>query len=231
MANKIINRFKAADLLNVSIRTIDRYMQNGTLKKKEINGRVFLHFEDLKPLMERKNLKDKYLAELEKITHINISKNQEPDKSHIYQVGESDTFTTSPVNTVKQHSRVEEGSEIYQKLYQELQEELKIKQERLEGANYRVGQLEGLLKESIPLIDYRKAIAEESHKRAELEDILKAFETDNDLLNQTIESKNTEVKQISQKLHIEKFNKKIFIILLIILFLLQPLWLLFPPSF
>jgi hypothetical protein len=48
----------------------------------------------------------------------------------------------------------EEG--VYKKLFEEQQEELKTKQERLEGANYRVGQLEAMLKEAIPLLEHPK---------------------------------------------------------------------------
>ncbi len=202
MAN-VIDRKQAAEMLNVSIRTIDRYIQKGTLQKEEINGRIFLRTGDLKPLLEQKKLQDKYLSELSSEQSVELSYAQDEEE------GDSD---------------------IYKRLYEELQEELKTKQERLEGANYRVGQLEGLLKESVPLLDYRKALALEAEKREEIEDLLKTFEKDNEMLNHTIDSKSTEVTHLSKKLESERFNKKVFIIILIVLFLLQPLWLIFPVS-
>lgn len=220
----VIDRKQAAEMLNVSIRTIDRYIQKGTLQKEEINGRIFLRTRDLKPLLDQKKLQSKYLSEL-----------AENNNSHSSTPAEEKNTSPAPLEASYTDSEYEnasshEDADIYKKLYEEAQEELKSKQERLEGANYRVGQLEGLLKESVPLLEYRKALALEEQKRDELEDLLKTFEQDNELLNQTVESKNTEIKQINTRLESERFNKKVFIIILIVLFLLQPLWLLFPIS-
>lgn len=46
--------------------------------------------------------------------------------------------------------------EIYKNLYKETINDLKLKQERLEGATYRVGQLEAQIKNSVPLLTYRQ---------------------------------------------------------------------------
>jgi DNA-binding transcriptional MerR regulator len=217
----VIDRKQAAEMLNVSIRTIDRYIQKGTLQKEEINGRIFLRTRDLKPLLDQKKLQNKYLSELAE--HEPASPSPAPEE-RVSQSLEA-SYTDSEYQTTD-----EGGEDIYKKLYEEVQEELKAKQERLEGANYRVGQLEGLLKESVPLLEYRKVLAIEEEKRNELEDLLRTFEQDNEVLSQTVESKITEIKQVSNKLEVERFNKKVFVIILVILFLLQPLWLIFPIS-
>ena len=52
--------------------------------------------------------------------------------------------------------KFQKESEIYKKLYEETVAELKIKQERLEGATYRVGQLESQIKNTVPLLTYRQ---------------------------------------------------------------------------
>lgn len=225
MAN-VIDRKQAADMLNVSIRTIDRYIQKGTLQKEEINGRIFLHTRDLKPLLDQKKLQNKYLSELNSAEN---EKQSQRDSEQNYPQNEYPKQGSQPVEATFSEENLQ-NNDIYKNLYEELQLELKTKQERLEGANYRVGQLEGLLKESVPLLDYRKALALEEQKRLEIEDLLKTFENDNERLNQTVDSKVTEVKQLSKKLDTERFNKKVFVIILIILFLLQPLWLIFPVS-
>jgi DNA-binding transcriptional MerR regulator len=223
---QVIDRKQAADLLNVSIRTIDRYIQRGTLTKEEINGRIFIKVQDVKPLVEKKKLQEKYLSEIE-----SLEPQSEPQSSRSTTAGDfPEAIETSYAGEGSKFTSGEEDSGIYKKLYEETQEELKNKQERLEGANYRVGQLEGLLKESVPLLEYRKALAQEQQKQEELEDLLQTFEKDNERLNQTVESKATELKQISEKLDVERFNKKVFVIILIVLFLLQPLWLIFPPA-
>jgi molecular chaperone DnaK (HSP70) len=219
----VLDRKKAADLLKVSIRTLDRYIRKGILPKHEIGGRIVIKFKDLKPLLDQKRVEHDYLSSL----NSNFSR---PDLQEQGTAKEENSATEeeNQIEALPQQQS-NEDTQIYKQLYEQVQEELKAKQERLEGANYRVGQLEGLLKESVPLIEYRKSIAAEQEKRQELEELLNNFEKDNDTLNQTVESKRQELEQISRKLEQEKFNKKVFLIILIILFLLQPLWLLFPP--
>ncbi|MCC6643392.1 hypothetical protein IT411_01465 [Candidatus Peregrinibacteria bacterium] len=213
---KLLDRKAAADLLKVSVRTIDRYLKKGVIGKEEINGRILVKMKDLKPLLEQRNLL--YSA---------LSSDHEDNPTIPDEQPHQAEYQSSSVYAA---STSGEDLQIYKKLYEELQEELKIKQERLEGANYRVGQLEGILKESVPLIEYRKALALEEQKRDELEDLLSNFERETELLNQTLDSKKIELEQNQTRLNAERFNKKVFIIILIVLFLLQPLWLLFPPA-
>lgn len=226
----VLDRKQAAEVLKVSVRTIDRYIQRGLLSTDQVNGRIFIKYKDLKPLINQKNLKDRYLEEIDSQQFEGNYTNREvqPEIKSVSDNKEA-SIDTSEFKQISELKQAHDQS-IYKKLYEELQEELKQKQERLEGANYRVGQLEGLLKESVPLIEYRKALAIEGEKRSELEELLNNFEKDNELLNQTVDAKRQELEQLSEKLQIERFNKKVFIIILIVLFLLQPLWLLFPAA-
>lgn len=221
----VIDRKQAADMLSVSIRTIDRYIQRGVLNKEEINGRIFIDAKELKPLLDKKKIAEEYLSS---VSTLNKHRETETNRN---EEGDSTPTTNDSASNFSEISSVgSNDDQIYKNLYEEVQEELKNKQERLEGANYRVGQLEGLLKESVPLLEYRKALSAEEEKRDELEDLLRTFEKDNEILSHTIDSKKTELEQVARKLEMEKFNKKVFVIILIILFLLQPLWLLFPPG-
>jgi len=102
--------------------------------------------------------------------------------------------------------------EIYQKLYLELKEELKEKQLRLEIANYRVGQLESQVKNSIPLLEYHS----ENYKRKMAQEDLEIKLKDNESF----------VKTVTNQLKLERLNKRIFIIILLTVLALQPLWLL-----
>lgn len=226
----VLDRKTAAEMLQVSIRTIDRYIHKGNLEKEVINGRIFIRSKGLKDLLEQKKLQEKYLSDI----YSNSSRSPgstPPTPTHTppYPPETGSPIETRYVDRSPDYISEEgEDAGIYKRLYEELQEELKTKQERLEGANYRVGQLEGLLKESVPLLEYRKALAFEGQKREELEDILDTFEKDNERLNQTVEAKQGELKHIDKKLKTERLNKKVFIIILIILFALQPLWLISP---
>lgn len=224
---KVVDRKQAAQILNVSIRTVDRYIKKGTLRKEVINGRIFIKSDSFKKLQEEKQKQDEYLSQL----NSNYSNKESVPHRETMDAAETSN-NEDEVLTAYIEEGIENGekSGIYKRLYEELQEELKEKQERLEGANYRVGQLEGLLKETVPLLEYRKALALEQKKRDELEDLLTTFEKDNERLNQTVESKLTELEHVSKKLSTERLNKKVFVIILIVLFLLQPLWLILPVS-
>lgn len=214
-----IDRKNAAKLLNVSTRTIDRYIARGILSKQEINGRIIIAKTDLENLKKLK-------GGLSSLPHEPIS-SKEIDEQEVTEQ-EYEKNSNSNETKVYHAKRTENQNEIYKKLYEETQEELKIKQKRLEGANYRVGQLESLLKESIPLIEYKKVLALEQSKRDELENILNKIQIDNDLIQKNLESKAIEAQQLDKRLKEERFNKKIYLIILILLFLLQPLWIIFP---
>jgi flagellar motility protein MotE (MotC chaperone) len=101
-------------------------------------------------------------------------------------------------------------------LYEQLQNELKDREKRLENANYRIGQLEAHIKESIPLLEYKRDLAAEQAEK--------------DRLRKDLDAHAMELGVALNNFREEKFNKRIYLILLFILLLLQPLWFLFPPK-
>ena len=104
------------------------------------------------------------------------------------------------------------GNDEYKNLYIAQSEELKEKQDRLEIANYRVGQLEAQLKSSVPMLEYHREKYEIKREQDELKD-------------QINESKNL-VSRLSISIKYERFSKRVFLIILLIILALQPLWLL-----
>lgn len=229
---KVLDRKQVADILKVSIRTIDRYISRGALPKKEIGGRIFIRANDLKSFMEKKRLGTESLDEnSQNIPDFNLERgrpinNFSTENSAINNSEEVGDY--AELEVLKQNSS-ESDQTVYQKLYEEAQDELKSKQERLEAANYRVGQLEGILKESVPLLDFKKALAAEKDKRDQLETLLNQIESHTETLTQTLASKENELVHVGNRLEEEKISKKVFLVILVILFLLQPLWVLFPP--
>ncbi len=208
---EVLDRKQAAKLLNLSIRTVDRYIKSSKFPIKNIGGRVFIHLKDLQPILKQKGIT--------------------PRTGDFKQPVKSNLITTDiPINdeNVPDPKSKPESKAVYRKLFEELQEELKSKQKQLEGANYRVGQLEGMLKESVPLLDYKKAMLKEQEKRESLETVIKDFEDETEKLLIDFSNKQNELKQVDYKLSQERLNKRVFLIILIILFLLQPLWLIFP---
>jgi hypothetical protein len=100
---------------------------------------------------------------------------------------------------------------VYRKLFEEQREELKAKQDRLEGANYRVGQLEAMLKDTVPLLEHQKLLLAERNQTEEIKHSIDPLRLQNE--------------QLKDNLKNEKFNKKIYLVILFIIMLLQPLWL------
>jgi len=121
-----------------------------------------------------------------------------------------ESFVSSSENT--KNVKSDSASPLYEKLYQDTKQELNEKIERLEIANYRVGQLEAQLKNSVPLLEYHREISEKKLEKARM--------------IEKIESEELTIKALSSKLRFEKYNKKVLFTILLIIFALQPLWLL-----
>ncbi|MCA9373901.1 MAG: hypothetical protein R3B71_05365 [Candidatus Gracilibacteria bacterium] len=119
---------------------------------------------------------------------------------------------STPAEKISANKKARSASTIYKKLYEQTHEELKNAQKRLEGANYRVGQLESLVKESVPLLDHQRLLGEEKAERFQLEEEVET-------LRDKIERMKTKIKE-------ETFSRKAYLIALFIILLLQPLWLL-----
>lgn len=125
-----IGRDEAAARLSVSTRTLDRWLRGGKLKYKTVGRSVFIHAGDF-DLFLKKSGKPFTGGQFEQ-------SNETHEAAHI---GET--------------TNNREG-EVFRKLYEDTREELKTKQEKLEAASFRVGQLETQLKNSVPLLEYKQ---------------------------------------------------------------------------
>lgn len=200
-----IDRKTASRLLKVSVRTVDRYIVAGKLSIEKYDGRIWLNRSEINKLRARQTVD----------TGVDMST---PAMSIDKQVStpvdipiDSVHFVSTSESEKRSENKAKGDDAIYKKLFEDTRSELRLKQERLEGANYRVGQLEGLLKESVPLLAHQRALLAE---RNEKDEIQKTF----NLLQLTHE-------QLRLKFKDERLNKRVFLIVLFIIMLLQPLWL------
>lgn len=200
-----IDRKTASKMLKVSMRTVDRYIVAKKLSTQQHDGRIWLNRKEIHKLRSSKKVDNGGDTSKPKMS-IDNSMSTVDDMS----IDSVDIMSTSD-SQIKSRERVITGDEVYKNLFEELQQELKNKQERLEGANYRVGQLEALLKDSVPRLDYQRALNAE---KAEKEEI-----------RTKLEMKSLESEQLSSKLKEEKTDKRVYLIILFILMLLQPIWL------
>lgn len=134
-----LSRKEASEILKVSTRTLDRYIKGKKVSSKSIAGRIMLDREEI----TSKNKARK---------HRKVKKSQA--KSMPLPETKKEVFEISAA--LDQAAKAEE--KVYKKLYDEMKVEVRTFQQRLEGANYRVGQLESEVKVSVPLLDHQKVL-------------------------------------------------------------------------
>jgi hypothetical protein len=161
-----VDRIEASKILKTSTRTVDRYMRKYHFKTRKDGRRVLIKRVDV----------DKIIKDhLGRIVDINDeSFSQILNNKAEFLPEEKDTVSTLAVSDIKvQKIKDSEtrGTEerIYKDLYQETKNDLKVKQDRLEAATYRVGQLESQVKSMVPLLDYTK-------KDKELQEVFHSME-------------------------------------------------------
>ena len=202
------DRKTAAKLLKVSIRTVDRYISLKKLSTENHEGRIWLEKKEILDLRKRKRVDKNNDQNNMSTSKMSIDKTVSTPVDMSIDDGDIvSTLKTAKISKIKR----EHESSVYKKLYEELRDELKIKQDRLEGANYRVGQLEAMVKESIPLPEHQKLLGSETAARLELEE--------------ESESLREKIQNLANKLKEEKLSKKVYFIALFIILLLQPIWL------
>ncbi len=199
-----LSREAASRLLKVSVRTVDRYLKSKKLSSVVVDGRIWLDRDDVEVFVRG----GREAGGIMSTRDLSIEKSG--DNVDNVEVLEHDMST--PMSTKSKKVRPEDG-EVYEKLYSELKVELVEKQERLEIANYRIGQLESQIRQSIPMLKYHQENYE--NQKAKEEIFLKLNES-----TDIIKTLNLKLKQVA-------FNKRVFLSILLIILALQPIWLIF----
>lgn len=204
-----LDRKAASRLLKVSIRTIDRYIKDKKLSTSVVDGRVWLDRAEVGQFKDQKEEKRKVGNVDMSTPKMSIDNGVD---SQVDNVDKIEVINRDNVSTVSTRKKKTTENKVYKELYTQAKEELNEKQERLEIANYRVGQLEAQLKNTIPILEYHKESFEKKKKQDELKE--------------KITQQNTVIKRIKTHLKSATFNKRVFLIILLALLALQPLWLL-----
>jgi len=203
-----IDRKAAGRMLKVSVRTVDRYIKKKVLVAQNIGGRIWLNKDDVL------GLANKTVPQTYEPQAIDTSVDMSTDLMAIDAT--RDTERQKPENLSTQEVRkIENSSDVghlFKKLYEDTKGELREKEERLEIANYRVGQLEAQLKNSVPLLEYHRETHEKKLEKARLVE--------------KIEQTEGRLAQLIRKLRFEEYNRKILFTILLVIMALQPLWLL-----
>lgn len=166
-----ITRREAAKILSKSVRTVDRYLRSGQLSGQKLNGNVYIERNSLEKIIKELGIKTK-------------SKPTQVQSRHV-QSENLKTETKMPVINKSEY-------DLIQKIYKDLE----YKQTQLQGANYRVGQLESKLESSVPITEHNQ----------------KLLEKEKEIFNLT-----TRNLEIEGKIDLEIKNKNIIFTFLIIL--------------
>lgn len=119
-----IDKIKWAEMLWVSIRTLDRYVRRGKIRTQKIRKKIYLNNEDVQILMQW------WVQENYEI----INKNSKDN------------------NIIKQSFWPN-----YQQLYENSIKTIEKKDEIIQDLSYKIGNLQADLKNSISLLEYKKA--------------------------------------------------------------------------
>lgn len=144
-----VDRIEASKILKVSTRSVDRYLRSYRFRTRKDGRRVLIKRNDLDTI-----IKD-HIGRVVDLNEDNLNnllnKNTEGGEQESSQM----TVKDIKVHSVhKDRHAVEQ--EIYKELYLETKKDLSAKQDRLEAATYRVGQLEAQAKNMVPMLDYNK---------------------------------------------------------------------------
>lgn len=196
--NEYVDRQTAARILNVSTRTLDRYLRKDILGYKKKQHRILIKKSDI----------DDYINKYKVDNVVDIA-----DKVNLHFQDQSDLFEEEAeqekqaTTMLSQIENAQPGS-IYKNLYYEFKQDLNQKMERLELANYKLGQLETQMQNMIPVMDHKKKMDE--------------FKAMSQKITQEMKNIQAEKAQLEKQLRQEKLNKVVYIALLSVLVLTIP---------
>lgn len=196
----LIDKKEAANLLQVSTRTIDRYIVSNQLSRKFQDGKVYLRKDQVMDLSKRRHRKVYGKQE-------NQAVKPEPVYQEPVRKVEEPKVAQAPVT----ETRITK-EKFYKEMYDEVKNELRVYQQKLEGANYRVGQLEAKLETAIPLLEHERKMSLEQKEVKQLKAANRESYSQLDVMQKEYET--------------ETLNKKVLLGVIVVLLILQPIWLL-----
>lgn len=209
-----IDRKEASELVGISVRTLDRYIRSGRLKARKIDGFIKLDENEVRAF------RTGYVP----MTANNESAETVSDAAATRRHRSLNDDESAPMLDVQSElgrvlgedfpQKEDAKGNVYEILYKETRDGLREYQQKLELANYRLGQLEAQVTNSIPLLEYKAQSKKREAREGKLKEIARKY--------------IKEAKALKVELNIEKLNAKAYIVLLFILLFLQPiLWWIF----
>lgn len=157
-----LTREEAAGILNISTRSIDRYIRGGKLRSKKEGKIVYIHEDDINNFLWIGNKKQ------EVIVWNTSTREEKPQEEKVYAPAKID--------------------ENFWVIFDKLRYEIKLKDEELKDLSMKIGKMEEVVKNSISMIEFKKTqfLLEESKNslHSELENTKKELENKNNNLKE-----------------------------------------------
>ncbi|MDP2090410.1 MAG: hypothetical protein Q8K30_02330 [Candidatus Gracilibacteria bacterium] len=167
-----LTRQDAADKLNISTRSIDRYIKSGKLRSKKDGKVVYVNTDDIENLAGSGEYQQEVIVEKKVNNYSNASFD---NKDEVKTVSLPDDNVTGTLQTI----------------YKDLKEEIQKKDQLIQNLAMRVGQAEEVAKNSVSLIDFKKSqyLLEESKEHLDKE--LSQLEKDKEILAKELKYEKT----------------------------------------
>lgn len=157
-------REEAAQILEISTRTLDRYVKSGKIRAKRKGKIVYIHDDDLEM---QKNGEPELVRPTDRIRKGSAeSTSSEYPDIVIFDEPTSNGFSRKPVMVD------------YRDLYEETLRKVAEKDRIIQDLSYRTGQAESELKNSVSMIEYKKQTFLLESAKAKTEDDVKLAQTE-----------------------------------------------------
>lgn len=166
-----LTRQDAADKLNISTRSVDRYIKAGKLRSKKDWKVVYVNTDDIENIAWAWEYQHEVIIEKKVNNYSNMSNNEDEVK----MVAKPDENVSGTLQTI----------------YKDLKEEIQKKDQLIQNLAMRVWQAEEVAKNSVSLIDFKKSqyLLEESKEHLDKE--LSQLEKDKEKLTKELKYEKT----------------------------------------
>lgn len=155
--DRYISRPEAAKLLDVSLRTLDRYVRKKNMRTKRSGRNILIVREDILQMVKRPVL------ESEVVSSHNGSENTSEQRRN--EIPSADLSTSGETNSV------------VRQFLEDYRQQLAAKDQKIEVLQYRVGELESQLKTSVPLLEHTTSASKKDKKLQESQMKVQNLET------------------------------------------------------
>lgn len=229
--NYTVNRQFAADILNVSVRTLDRYAKKDSISAVRKGRQLFFNEQELLDYKAKLLAREQFERVQARRENVGSSVEREGKRGGgtgaSFGARRSDRreefadVQQAQVMEQEEGEFMDEGSgfsrirdailkrtpeeKIYKGLYEKVDEELREARGKLEMANYQVGRLESQVKSMVPLIEFKK----------QKQELLS--------LSEENRFKQKDIEELERQVNIEKFVKKVYAGFLFFMMAILPL--------